>query len=123
MKGSRFGEADRSVSLPVLTGLPDMTAVGNGAVRSSGREAGLDPRRELFLGKGGTAGRSSSNFGLGLFLDASDPILLGNSIPPTVSIAGRAGGRADVRGIGLTYDSPAVENESRVLGRSVGAAT
>ena len=102
MKGNLFGESDKLASLPVLIGLSAGAAVGNGAVRSSGRAAGLDVLRELFLGRGGTAGRSSSSItGLGLLREASEPILLGNSIPPTVSIAGRAGGFADARGIEL----------------------
>lgn len=120
MNGNLLGEPDKLVSRPVLIGLSVGAAVGNGGARSSGRAAGLEFRRELFLGRGGTAGNSSSStIGLALLREASDPILLGNSIPPTVSIAGKAGGLAEDRGIGLTYDSPAVENESRVLGRSV----
>lgn len=75
-----------------------------------GSDVLLELRRGM-LGIAGTAGISSST-GRGFFLDASEPIRLGSSMPPIESMAGKCGGVEVTRGIGLAYDSPAVEKDT-----------
>lgn len=88
------------------------TAMGGSCilVERRGSDVLLELRRGM-LGTAGTAGISSS-IGRGFFLEASEPIRLGSSMPPIESMAGRCGGVEDVRGIGLAYDSPAVEKDT-----------
>ena len=110
---SRFDLDGLSVARAAMGG-------NRGVSFSSGREAGLEPLLELRRGTGGTGGKSSST-GLGRLRDASEPMRLGSSIPPTVSIAANCGAFDGALGIGLVQDSPAVETDapsSTVLDRS-----
>jgi len=93
-------------------GLPVGGAAAGGALRSSGGARGLEVRLELLRGTGGTGGMSLSTGGA-FRRDDSDPIRLGSSMPPEEkSIAGSAGGLVGALGMGLVYDSPAVEKDT-----------